>query len=635
MGAPSLGLTKAVLFFAVLAGALALALSSNASAVTVPAGFQDEGVVTGLDRPTTVAFTPDGRMLIGLEAGIVRVYQNGALVSGAALDISAKVCSDQERGLMSVAVDPAFATNHFIYLYYTLNKVGCEYGSNGSTKLPVNRISRFVLQDDNTVDSASEFPLVDNIPAPEGYHIGADLHFGKDGYLYGSTGDGGCQYSDPVWCNQYNAASRDENVLLGKVLRITRDGAIPPTNPFQGSDSDRCATTGRTTPGRRCQETYSWGLRNPFRLAFDPNTDTTRFFINDVGETTWEEIDQGRAGADYGWNVREGHCATDSQTDCGAPPAGMTNPIFDYPHTTGCAAITGGAFIPDGIWPAAYDSAYLFGDLVCGKMFALTPTRSGGWSQSDFAQGFGAYSIVHMVFGPAGTSQALYYVTDNAPGYEIRRIVYTGAPRGYARPKSATPIHAALVPAFNACGAPNRTHGAPLSYGSCSPPVQSSGTLTVGTPDANGKTANSTSYESLSVLTGNPSTPQDEADVAVRLVATDVRRRSDLSDYTGELRAVTQVRITDKLNGGGGVAGTVVDTPYAMTAPCAATPDMSVGATCSLATTADALVPSTIKEGARAMWQLGQVQVYDGGPDGLASTTAGNTLFMDQGIFVP
>src|SRR4030095_889978 len=113
---------------------------------------------------------------------------------------------------------------------------------------------------------------------------------------------------------------------------------------------------------------------------------------------------------------------------------------------TGCASVTGGAFVPDGIWPAAFDGRYLFGDLVCGKMFQLTKSAGGTYSQSDFAQGFGAYSIVDMVFGPSGTDWALYYITWNAPGQEIHRIAYTGSPRGYARPKGATPIRAPLVP---------------------------------------------------------------------------------------------------------------------------------------------------------------------------------------------
>ncbi|MBA2490711.1 MAG: PQQ-dependent sugar dehydrogenase [Gammaproteobacteria bacterium] len=97
---------------------------------------------------------------------------------------------------------------------------------------------------------------------------------------------------------------------MGKILRITRDGGIPPNNPFMGANSARCALTGRTTAGKHCQETFATGLRNPFRMAFDPNAASTRFFINDVGQITWEEINLGQAGADYGWNLREGPCPT-------------------------------------------------------------------------------------------------------------------------------------------------------------------------------------------------------------------------------------------------------------------------------------------------------------------------------------
>jgi glucose/arabinose dehydrogenase len=617
-------------------GAVLAAASPSAAAPTLPSGFADQTVVPGLDRPTSLAFTPDGRMLIGGEAGTVQVYENGMLRSPAALDISAKVCSDQERGLMSVAVDPSFATNHFIYVYYTFKKLGaCQYGSNGDTLLPVNRVSRFVLGDDDVVDPASETVLIDNIPAPEGYHIGADLHFGHDGFLYASTGDGGCQYTDPVWCDHYNAASRDQNVLLGKVLRITRDGAIPASNPYQGPDSARCAATGVTDPGKKCQETFAWGLRNPYRLAFDPNTDGTRFFINDVGEIDWEEIDQGTAGADYGWNVREGHCATGSTTDCGAPPAGMTNPVFDYNHATGCMAVTGAAFVPNGIWPAAFDGAYLYGDLVCGKMFTLSPNRDGTWTQSAFAQGFGSNSIVEMVFGPNGPNHALYYITWNAPGQEIHRIAYTGPPRGYGRPRGATPVRVSLVPAFDACAASNRTHGAPLAYGACTSPAQSSSTLTVGTPDANGRTANSVGSLRLGTIVGDPATPADEADVSLSLSVTDVRKRSDLSDYTGQLGATLSARITDTDNGASpATAGTVTDVPVSAVASCAATPSTSVGSACALSTTVEALTPGAVKEGRRAIWQLDRVDVMDGGTDGVAATGP-NGRFMTQGVFVP
>jgi hypothetical protein len=389
-----------------------------------------------------------------------------------------------------------------------------------------------------------------------------------------------------------------------------------------------------TAAGKKCQETFAWGLRNPFRMAFDPNATGTRFFVNDVGEITWEEIDLGKAGADYGWNVREGHCATGSTTDCGPPPSGMTNPIYDYNHDTGCMSATGGAFVPDGIWPAQYDRTYLFGDLVCGRMFVLTQQPDGSFSRTDFAQGFGAYGLVDMVFGPSGADWALYYINWNAPGQEIHRITYTGAPRGYARPRGASPFHVPLVPAFNACATPNRNHGAPLAHGSCAPPSQSSSQLTVGTPDANGKPVGSSGFVLLRAIAGDPATTADEADLSLRLEVSDVRKRSDLSDYGGQLQLATSLRITDKDNGGLNPGATVTDTPYTATLPCQPTAQTTIGSACSLSTTADALAPGSIKEGRRTIWELGQVQVYDGGADGIASTTP-NAVFLRQGIFAP
>ena len=409
------------LWLALLPAVLRLPAASAAAAL--PPDFVDTLVAT-VASPTALAFTPDGRLLITTQPGTLRVYEQGALLATPALDLSARICSDFERGLLGVAVDPAFATNHFIYLYYTFNKSGaCE---RNSANTPVNRVSRFLLSDTNAVDPASEVILVDNIPSPNGNHNAGDLHFGKDGYLYISTGDGGCDYAKDSGCAGLNDAARDQHVLLGKILRITATGAIPPTNPFQGSDSARCNVTGRTDPGKKCQETFAWGLRNPFRFAFDPNASATRFFINDVGQNAWEEIDLGQAGADYGWNVREGHCANGSTTDCGASPAGMANPIYDYNHSSGCRSITGGAFVPAGVWPTGYDGAYLFGDFVCGKIFMLTPTAGGGFTRAEFATGLGASSAVAMTFGPDGASQALFYTT-YAGGGQVRRIAYTGS----------------------------------------------------------------------------------------------------------------------------------------------------------------------------------------------------------------
>jgi glucose/arabinose dehydrogenase len=394
----------------IAAAALGVPLAATAS---VPSDFTDS-LVASAAAPTALAFTQDGRLLVTSQSGALHVVQDGVLLAPPALDLGPTICSDNERGLLGIATDPAFASNHFIYLYYTAAiATGC-----------VNRVSRFVLSDANIVDPTSETVLLDNIPSPAGNHNGGDLHFGHDGYLYVSVGDGGCDYDGDSGCGAANAAARDLNVLLGKVLRITSDGGIPPDNPFLGTDSARCNLTGRTDPGTICQETYVWGLRNPFRIAFDPNASETRFYINDVGQDAWEEIDSAQAGADYGWNVREGFCATGSTTDCGPPPAGMTNPIFAYAHANGCEAITAGAFVPNGVWPAAYDGSYLFADYLCGTIFQLVPANGGGFTSTDFATGLGSGGPISMMFGPVGQTQALYYTT-YANGGQVRRIQFT------------------------------------------------------------------------------------------------------------------------------------------------------------------------------------------------------------------
>lgn len=393
----------------------------------LPGDFTDELVLT-LGAPTALAFTPDGRLLVTTQGGQVRVYQNGALLATPAVNLNSRLCTNSERGLLGVEVDPQFATNHFVYFYYTFNNAGnC-----------VNRVARFVLANDNTISTATETVLIDNIHSTAGNHNAGDLHFGKDGLLYVSVGDGGCDYAGVGNCAGANDASRDRHVLLGKILRITSDGAIPAGNPYQGANSGRCNTTGRTTDGNWCQETFASGLRNPFRFAMDPNASGTRFFINDVGQGVWEEIDEGAAGADYGWNIREGHCANNSTTNCTNQPTitvnnqVLTNPIFDYQHTGNCSAsgvfgnsITGGAFVPNGVWSGEYDDSYLFGEYVCGKIFRIKPNGTGGFAASEFTTGLGNSSAVAMIFGPYQTTQALYYTT-YAGGGQVRRIRYTG-----------------------------------------------------------------------------------------------------------------------------------------------------------------------------------------------------------------
>jgi hypothetical protein len=208
---------------------------------------------------------------------------------------------------------------------------------------------------------------------------------------------------------------------------------------------------------------------------------------------------------------------------------------------------------------------------------------------------------------------------------------------GYVRPKGALTVRASLVPAFNECTAPNRTHGPGLAFPSCNPPAQASSYLTVGTPDVNGEAANSSGSVKLQALPGIAATPADEADVRIQASLSDVRRRTTgLPDYTGELQLDLQLRITDKLNGSTPTDfATVADLPFAVTVACAATAATTTGATCGATTTADAVVPGAVTELKRTMWEVGRIAVRDGGADSTAATTSGNGLFATQGLLVP
>jgi hypothetical protein len=199
---------------------------------------------------------------------------------------------------------------------------------------------------------------------------------------------------------------------------------------------------------------------------------------------------------------------------------------------------------------------------------------------------------------------------------------------GYPRPKGAGTIHAALVPAYQPCASPNRVHAAPLNYGSCNPPALRSTQLTLGTPDANGQSAQSNSSLRIGVVAGNPSTPADEAEANLRTTITDVRLAAGLADYIGSLEMRVPLQITDRSNTpypGGPGPGTVQTFTFTWSVPCAATADPAVGASCVLNTTADALAPGSVLEGRRAIWQTDQVEVRDAGGD----------PFLRQGVFLP
>ena len=227
-------------------------------------------------------------------------------------------------------------------------------------------------------------------------------------------------------------------------------------------------------------------------------------------------------------------------------------------------------------------------------------------------------------------------------------IIASVASATHPRPKGATPLRVSVVPAFNACTAPNRTHGPPLAFPSCNPPVQSSASITVGTPDANGAAANAEASVKLEVIVGAPG-PPDDSDVAITSSGTDIRCKAgttacgaanaaDGADYTGAIQGNATIRITDHFNavaaGGGTDPGTVVDIPFPVGAACASTASTAIGSTCTAVTSANATVPGAVKDGKRAIVEVGQITITDGGPDGVVATTP-NTLFGVQGIFIP
>jgi glucose/arabinose dehydrogenase len=413
---------------------IAVLLAAASARATLPAGFADTLVAT-VGAPTALAFTPDGRMLVATQGGTLRVVSGDTLLATPALTLGTRVCTNSERGLLGVAVDPSFAANHFVYLYYTFDKNAAGCPTSNATS-PVERISRFTLPASNVIDPASELVLLDGVLNYAGNHNGGQLRVGPDGYLYAGIGDGGCDYAGDSGCGGANDASRDRNILNGKIVRIATDGSVPPTNPFLGAGTARC-NAGPSAPGTICQEAFAWGFRNPFRFAFRPSDGA--LFVNDVGQSAWEEIDLVQAGGDYGWPCREGAHPNVTNGKCSPAPANMLDPFFEYPHGTipgttavGCGSITGGAWIPAGLWPTAYDGTYLFADFNCGGIPRLA---ADGSAATDFATGLGASTLVELAFGPSPVGTSLYYTT-YAAGGQVRRI---DAPRSSSA-TSFTPI---------------------------------------------------------------------------------------------------------------------------------------------------------------------------------------------------
>ena len=306
---------------------LLFGLSFSASAATLPPGFVETTVTSGIASPTAMASAPDGRIFVCSQTGALRVIKNGVLL--AAPFVTLAVASAGERGLLGVAFDPHFPLNHFIYLYYTVPGTPAH-----------NRVSRFAANGDVVVPGSEVVLLELNSLSTATNHNGGALHFGPDGNLYIAVGD-----------NAKGSNSQNLSNLLGKILRIAPDGTIPPDNPFVQS------TTAR-------HEIWAFGLRNPFTFGF---RGTTNFmYINDVGQATWEEINLGQAGANYGWPATEGPTTN---------PA-YTSPVYYYGHDDGCA-ITGAAFYSPSTpnFPSSYIGKYFFGDYCSGFIRMLDPQQ--------------------------------------------------------------------------------------------------------------------------------------------------------------------------------------------------------------------------------------------------------------------
>jgi beta-propeller repeat-containing protein len=273
------------------------------------------------------------------------------------------------------------------------------------------------------------------------------------------------------------------------------------------------------------------------------------------------------------------------------------------------------------------------------------PTLSNTQMFTNVPPGSG-YSVSEDTV-PSGWEQQSVTCDDGSPpsaidvsAGETVTCTFTNAkvPDGYARPKAASPSTFKLVPAFEDCGeAANSTHGAPLEAPSCAPAIPTSHYVTVGTPDANGNPARFSGSLVLKAVGESPINPDngDQADVQITANLNDIRNQGDLSDYTGELRFVLGLRITDRYNGDSlDKPATAADTVFGFDVSCAGTAGPE-GSDCNLATTADAITTDIARERQRAIWELSQVQVFDGGADGDADTAGDNTLFAVPGLFAP
>jgi len=374
---------------AVGAGATANASVTYASAGALRLALQQ--VVSGLSAPLFLtAPAGDPRLFIVEQAGTIRIVQNGAVLATPFLDISARVTAGGESGLLSMAFDPQYATNGFFFVYFT--------DLNGDIA-----IERFQVSsgDPNLADPA---PLRILTIAHRDFanHNGGLVAFGPDGFLYLGTGDGGGG-GDTLGNGQ------NRNALLGKLLRIdvrnasaSQPYAIPPLNPFVGQADRR-------------GEIWAYGLRNPWRYAFDAATGL--LYIADVGQARIEEVnvaDATTAGVNYGWNITEGTlCYPGDPCD----KQGITLPVLEYAHdASGGCSITGGRVYRGSAIPEL-SGRYFYSDFCSGWLRSFVYSNGSATEQIDWN-----ITNVGQIFSFGEDAQKeLYMLTSTGTAYKIVR----------------------------------------------------------------------------------------------------------------------------------------------------------------------------------------------------------------------
>jgi glucose/arabinose dehydrogenase len=349
---------------------------------TLPANFTESLMGASISNGTNMAFAPDGRLFVTQQTGQLRVIEHGVLQATPFVTVPTYTSVTGERGLLGIAFDPDYFNNHYLYVYYTVSASPAH-----------NRVSRFTADpnNQNVALAGSETVLLDldNLSSATN-HNGGSIHFGPDGKLYISVGE-----------NANGANAQTFSNLLGKMLRMNKDGSIPNDNPYFNDAS----VTGKN------KLIWSLGLRNPYTFAFQNGTG--RMFINDVGENTWEEINDGIAHSNYGWNTIEGFRTTQT------PPTDYRDPLFTYNHSTNPgAAIIGGAFYNPNYssYPASYTGKYFFADL--NNAWIHTLDVSGATPiVANFATGTSLVSS--MTLGPDGS---VYYLQrgGTAGAYRMR-----------------------------------------------------------------------------------------------------------------------------------------------------------------------------------------------------------------------